>query len=421
MMKNIAICALLLWGGLVYGQNDRQARGKFLEEVFYEAETAAEKEKAYKQLLKKWPRENFSDREQMDYEYAIGTLTSALAEEGRSDDAIRYLGDLKERFWKGNGYSPVINALLLQGDTVKALPLLQTIVDDVRYYMSIPAEKRDNETRFALEGYAALMNQLASIHVNRGEYENAIQLLEEGIDAASHHASRFSASYAISLAAVGRKLEALQQVEILYRAGEFQYKDMLDTLYAELNGSSYGFKRYVSRLNEDVIQFIRQDIAKHAQYRDSPDFELLNLRGEKVSLASLRGKIVVLDFWATWCQPCIHSFPGMQAAQEQYDDDKSVEFLFINTWERGDNYKANVAAFIERNNYPFEVLFDDQQDPQTGQNLAARFGVQGIPAKFILDAEGKIRYALTGSDAGIEYTKMEMIELVERARRPHAN
>jgi peroxiredoxin len=107
----------------------------------------------------------------------------------------------------------------------------------------------------------------------------------------------------------------------------------------------------------------------------------------------------------------------MQAAQAEYANDDKVQFLFINTWERDKEYKKNVVSFIEKHNYPFEVLYDDQKDSETGQVLAAKYGVQGIPAKFIIDGEGNIRYALTGSSPNVDYIKMEIKELIEAAKK----
>ncbi|WP_134088621.1 TlpA disulfide reductase family protein [Olivibacter sp. XZL3] len=394
------------------------ARDQYISNVFHKQDDATAMEKCYAELIRKWPRENFKETS-MAYEYAIAALSRKLAEQGQTDKAIQYLDQMQMRFWRAQGYSPVAAILLEKGDTATAVKLIQTAIDDAEYFINLPEEQKNNETRFAAVGYPGYVAQMVSVYDHQGKQAESLALVEKALQLAPDQAPRFSRAYYTGLEAAGRKLEALQQLEMLYKQGDFTFKDKIKELYTSLNGSSKGLDGYLTRMDEDVIKSIREHIAKMATYKDAPDFELLNLRGEKVSLADMRGKVVVLDFWATWCQPCIRSFPGMKAAQEHYADDNEVQFLFMNTWERTKGYKANVAAFIEKNNYPFEVLFDDQKDSETGENLAAKFGVQGIPAKFILDKEGKIRFSLMGSNGNSEYTKMEMIELIESARKPH--
>lgn len=394
------------------------ARDQYISDILYKQTEAAALEKNYAFLLKKWPRERFKETP-MAYEYVLNFVSKHLAEQGQTDKAIGYLSQMQLRFWRAQGYLPVANILLSKGDTTDAIKLIQTAIDDATYFIRLPEEKKNNEAKFAAVGYPGYVSQLASLYDQQGKRAEALALIEQAIQLVPDQAPRFSAAYYKSLAATGRTLEALQQLELLYKQGDFSFKEKMGELYTSLNGSSQGLENYFARMDGEVIKSIRTHIAGMASYQDAPPFELLNLQGEKVSLADMKGKVVVLDFWATWCQPCIRSFPGMKAAQEHYAKDGTVQFLFLNTWERSKDYKANVAAFIQKNNYPFEVLFDDQKDPETGANLATKLGVKGIPAKFVLDQDGKIRFSLVGSNGNADYTKMEMIELIESARKPY--
>lgn len=394
------------------------ARGVYIQDVFYKQEGAKEKEKSYNHLIKNWPVDKTAN-DNVAYDYVISSVAKSFADEGNKDKALYYLDQMNERFWRAQGYIPVATKLLQQGDTVAALPLIQTAIDDAEYYINLPKEQKDNKAGFAAVGYPGYVSQLAEIYNAQGKQTEALRLIERAIALAPEQASRFSRSYFKGLEAADRKLEALQQLELIYKQGEFAHKDKMTELYITLNGSDKGLVTYFSRLNQEVVKGIRDHIKEMEAYKPAPTFELLDMKGEKVSLESLRGKVLVLDFWATWCQPCIRSFPGMQAAQALYENDEDVQFLFINTWERDKNYKENVAAFIEKNKYPFEVLFDDQKDAETGEVLAAKYGVQGIPAKFIIDKDGNIRYFLTGSTPNVDYIKLEMRELIEAAKKPY--
>lgn len=393
------------------------ARSQYITNVYYKQESAQAKEKSWKQLIKQWPISK-TEEIKIAYDYVLGDLTKTFANEGNKVKALEYLDQMNERFWRAQAYIPAATTFLQQGDTLTALPLIQKSIEDAEYYINLPKEQQDNRAGFAAVGYPGYVSQLADIYSKQGKHSEVLPLIERAIALAPKSASSFSSAYFNALQNAGRKLEALQQLELIYKKGTFTYKANMKELYEELNGSDKGFDGYIARLDTDVVKSIQEHIGQYATSKVLPDFELLNLKGEKVSLASLKGKVLVLDFWATWCQPCVRSFPGMKAAQESFANDKDVEFLFINTWERDKNYKENVANFIAKNNYPFEVLFDDQKDPESGKILAAKLGVNGIPAKFIVDKEGVIRYALTGSSSDIDYIKLEMKELIEAAKKP---
>jgi thiol-disulfide isomerase/thioredoxin len=91
-------------------------------------------------------------------------------------------------------------------------------------------------------------------------------------------------------------------------------------------------------------------LAKELISQPAPAFSLVDLEGNKVSLAELKGKVVILDFWATWCAPCKKSFPAMQKALDKYKADPNVRFLFIDTWERIPEPKKAVQPLLQKIN-----------------------------------------------------------------------
>ena len=127
----------------------------------------------------------------------------------------------------------------------------------------------------------------------------------------------------------------------------------------------------------------------------APNFTLKDLDGNVVSLKDLKGKVIVLDFWSTWCVPCKKSFPAMQLAVNAYKNDSAVKFLFINTWETTKTPVEDVKKYFAQSGFNFQVLMDLKNE--TGRNAAVEdYGVSAIPAKFVIDKAGNIVFKLTG-------------------------
>ncbi len=108
----------------------------------------------------------------------------------------------------------------------------------------------------------------------------------------------------------------------------------------------------------------------------APAFTLIDSSGSTVSLEDLRGKPIVINFWATWCNFCVREMPHFEAAYDQYGED--VHFLMVNVQESPET--AN--AFLDKNGYSFPVYYD-----KTGR-VYSTFGLSGLPATFFIDAEG---------------------------------
>src|SRR5690606_5644560 len=149
--------------------------------------------------------------------------------------------------------------------------------------------------------------------------------------------------------------------------------------------------------------------------RKAPAFSLTDRNGKTVSLADLKGKIVVLEFWATWCSPCRRSLPGMQAVANKYGDDSEVVFLFVDVFQKEPNYKELVEKYLADHGYRFHTVFDKMDDPS--QSMVRAYGVNVIPHKVIIDREGFIRFEGTGDLAHLEKTVNELSAKIELVRK----
>ncbi len=117
--------------------------------------------------------------------------------------------------------------------------------------------------------------------------------------------------------------------------------------------------------------------APDAANEAAPSFALETLDGGQISLANLRGKPVVLDFWATWCAPCEDQIPVLNAFQAQYGERVSVIGISVD-WDR----KA-VAPFAAKLRVTYPILYGDEQ-------LGERYGVLGLPSLFVIGPDGRI-------------------------------
>jgi thiol-disulfide isomerase/thioredoxin len=113
-----------------------------------------------------------------------------------------------------------------------------------------------------------------------------------------------------------------------------------------------------------------------------PDFNEKDVAGKPMSIANDKGKVVLVDFWATWCGPCRAELPNVLGTYNKYHD-KGFEIIGISL----DQDQARLADFTKSMNMTWPQIFDGQG----WQNkLAVKYGIESIPATFLLDGEGKI-------------------------------
>jgi len=201
-------------------------------------------------------------------------------------------------------------------------------------------------------------------------------------------------------------------------AATSKMKDQYKRIFMATQTPEQAFEKYMATLEEEANEEYLEELEKQMIDEKAPLFTLTNLDGEEVALKDLKGKVKIIDFWATWCGPCTSSFPAMQRAVEKYQDRDDVVFLFINSWERGENEQQNVADFIAKHDYPFNVPMDFDDE------VISSFKVSGIPTKFIIDKNNRIRFKSIGFSGNDEKLINEldiMIELAAEASKDTAS
>jgi peroxiredoxin len=116
------------------------------------------------------------------------------------------------------------------------------------------------------------------------------------------------------------------------------------------------------------------DIASNFKLEDA-------FSGETVSLSSLKGKVVFLNVWATWCGPCREEMPSMETLYDDFKGNKDFVMLAVSQDTKG---KSAVVPYVQKNGYHFRILLDPEN------KVSDSYGVSGVPETFIIDRNGRI-------------------------------
>ncbi len=237
---------------------------------------------------------------------------------------------------------------------------------------SIPAERLVQVAKEYGSGFLA--RKLGQAYYELKEYDNAEKFFRESIDYAvknSYPTALYQLGYA--LREKGNKGEAIKWLtQGLAMKHDDQALAALEKLLTEM-----GSKQSAT----EAVNAERRKSAKPA-----PDFKLATLKSDTVQLSKLKGKVVMLDFWATWCGPCVSELPNLAKLYKKYADNPKILFFSIDTNEPA----SSIKPFMEKYNYSFNVLLGNLT------SVSHMYGVDAIPTKFLVDQSGRIQFKHIG-------------------------
>jgi len=371
-------------------------------DALYNESDSDEKILKYNAFMKKYAKR--SEFEGNPFFQSANTFVAFSLVKNHPEQVKPWLEKITDSLYKTKAYSYAARELHAAGQFAEAEKLIMHSIDQTRSRQPIDSAELFESVRMA-----------AYILLDNKNFEKAQHFAKMAYDEVHKPTSRIHKSWTdkvdntyfnslVGIAAYA-KVYPMMVKSIENGSATPLIKEHFRAAYLSQGNAAAAYQPFLDSLEQTLLTSLKVKAQKEMQQQVAFNFNLRTPEGKEVSLESLKGKVVVLDFWATWCGPCKASFPRMQLAVNKYKQDKDVIFLFVHTWERTNDQVAAIRDaqnYLNENGYDFNLLMDlkSSNGERVVNKAAAGFGLKGIPTKLIIDKQGLIRFNVVGDSKG---------------------
>ncbi|GEM_PF-546137 len=280
----------------------------------------------------------------------------------------------------------------------------------------IPRQLSDDEsTKFKEQRKGDILSTIAQIYTKKGEYKRADKYLNKAQNLSdSRTVKKYLANYYLHKEQPKAAFDIYKDILMKIPTDTF-YQKKLKEAYMAFNGSEDGFGKETQAIHNVWEKKKRKELNKNRIGKEAPEFDqITDLEGNPVDLTQFEKKVLVIDFWATWCKPCLEIFPYLQNVYEKYKDHPEVEFLILNS--RWNNTLEKAKSFSSENDYTFPYYFDKNS------STTEAFEIRALPTTVFVDKSGTIQFKKMGLRGNnIEKTVSLRIEMLLDKNKDSSN
>lgn len=245
-----------------------------------------------------------------------------------------------------------------------------------------------------------LKSLMALIRIRQGRKSEASMLMKEALSLTEDPETLKNAGSYFS--GIGNHESAFQQFrKVAYNDAEdtTSYKLMVAN-YKKWKGSLSGFNQYDEKIKGHWMEEMNKELQKEIISKPMPGVleNYVDLKGRPLKPGLIKNKIVVMDFWATWCVPCMKAMPYMELVYQKYKNDPDVVFMIVNSGAQ--NQLSDAQNWWGNKKFSFPVYYN--KDSGIGEKL----GFNLIPATYIIDKSGNIRFKTLGFEGEVMTRKI---------------